>query len=298
MKLNSKYLKELILEVIDEATRRDFLKGAAGVAGLAALGKGISSLYDDEEENPLNTKDNYEDAPVMTRQSAIDAGLNPDEFFPPEGEEKEQFPLDPVGESEWKEEPSPYTKSEGKYALDRLRFTPENLEFYGVAPSQDAFGDYMAYVDIEMIYDMAEKDPEIADALVKSEGFYSDFTLKQQFSYVFGSKTFWGTFNDPDNPNSRQLMPVLKTTNNDGEKVNLAILPLAWTASLDHWIVRFENLESRLQQHPTKRNEILSEADLTEEEYELMKEKYFDVTGRMGDGAIVANPNYNPKEEQ
>jgi hypothetical protein len=36
MKLNSVELKKLILEVMEEATRRDFLKGLAGAAGLAA----------------------------------------------------------------------------------------------------------------------------------------------------------------------------------------------------------------------------------------------------------------------
>ena len=295
MKLNSKTLKSLILEVIDEATRRDVLKGFAGLAGTAAVGGTLASLYDDE--NAADAKDKYKNAPPMTRQDAIDAGMNPDEFFPPEGEEREQFSLENPEES-WKEKPSPYTKSEGKYALDRLRFTPDDLEFYGVAPTQDAFGDYLIYLDVGMIYDMADKDPEIAEAIVVSEGFYSDFTLKEHFKYVFGSQTFWGTHKDSDNPNSRQLMPSLKTKDNDGKDVNLAILPVAWSISLDHWTTRFLSFEARLQQYPEKRKEILSEAGLTEKEYEKMKAKYNDVTKRMGNGAIVANPNYNPKEDQ
>lgn len=294
MKLNSKTLKSLIVEVIEEMKRRDFLKGSAALAGAAALGYNL--FDDDEEEKPLSMKDKYKDAPLMTRQDAIDAGMNPDEFFPPEGEEKEQFPLENPEES-WKEKPATYTKSEGKYALDKLRFTPENLEFYGVAPSQDALGDYMAYVDIGMVYDMADENPDIAEAIVVSEGFYSDFTIKEQFKYVFGSKAFWGTYRDEDNPNSRKLMPSIKIKDNDGNPANLSILPVAWTVSLDHWTVRFEDLMARLQQYPDKRKEILSEAGLTEQEYKQMKAKYDDVTTRMGKGAIVANPNYQPEEQ-
>ena len=51
MKLDSKYLKSVILEVIDEATRRDVLKGLAGLAGTAAVGAGLASLYNDEDED-------------------------------------------------------------------------------------------------------------------------------------------------------------------------------------------------------------------------------------------------------
>ena len=293
MKLNSKYLKQLILEVIDEVTRRDFLKGAAGLAGTAAVGAGISSLYNDEEES---IADKYKDAPPMTRQDAIDAGMNPDEIFGPEGEEKEQFPLENP-EDAWKETKPSYTKSQGKAALDSLRVTPTNLEFYGVAPAQGSGGDAYAYVDLGTLYDMADENPRIAEALVASEGFYSDFSIKEHFRYVFGSLTFWGTFKD-DDPNNMQLAPIIKGENRYGQTVNINILPLAWSASLDYWTTRFESLEARLQQYPNNRKDILLEAGLSEKEYKQMKAAYLNVINRMSDGAVVPNPNYQPPEQQ
>ena len=294
MKLDSEYLKSLILEVIDEVTRRDFLKGAAGLAGTAAVGSGISSLYNDEDEESI--VDKYKDAPLMTRQDAIDAGMNPDEFFGSEGEETEQFSLENP-EDAWKETKPPYTKSQGKAALDSLRVTPTNLEFYGVAPAQGSGGDAYAYVELGTLYDMAEENPRIAEALVASEGFYSDFTIKEHFRYVFGSLTFWGTYKDED-PNNMQLAPIIKGENRYGQKININILPLAWSASLDYWTTRFESLEARLQQYPENRKDILLEAGLNEKEYKEMKNAYINVINRMNDGAIIQNPDYQPPEEQ
>ena len=301
MKLNSKYLKELILEVIDEATRRDFLKGAAGVAGLAALGRGISSLYDDEEENPLNTNDRYKDAPLMTREDAIEMGMDPrtvDELFGPEREERQQFPLDPVDEDAWKEKPSEFTKSEGKAALDRLRTTPENLEYYHVSPAQGTAGDAYAYVDIGTIYDAADESSELAEAVLKAEGFYSDWTIKQEYNYIFGSLTFWGTYRDPDNPTNTKMAPTIDGKDYWDRDIKINLLPLAWSVSLEHWTTRFSSLVARLEQYPNKRKEILREADLTEAEYKEMYARYENVITAMGSGATVENPNYQPPEEQ
>ena len=49
MKLDSKYLKSLILEVIDEVTRRDFIKGAVGLGATAAAGGTIGDLRADRD---------------------------------------------------------------------------------------------------------------------------------------------------------------------------------------------------------------------------------------------------------
>lgn len=300
MKLNSKYLKDLILEVIDEATRRDFLKGAAGVAGLAALGRGLSSLYDDEEEKPFSINDKYKDAPLMTREDAIEMGMDPrtvDELFGPEREEREQFPLENPEDS-WKEKPSEFTKSEGKAALDFLRTTPENLEYYHVAPAQGTAGEAYAYVDIGTIYDAADENSELADAVLKVEGFYSDWTIKEEFSYVFGSLTFWGTYKDPSNPNSTKMAPTIDGKDYWNRDIKINLLPLAWSVSLEHWTTRFSSLVARLEQYPDKRKEILREADLSESEYEDMYARYLNVIDAMGSGATVENPNYQPPEEQ
>lgn len=50
MKLDSNYLKALIFEVIDEATRRDFLKKSGALAGLAAVG-GLANPYETSKKS-------------------------------------------------------------------------------------------------------------------------------------------------------------------------------------------------------------------------------------------------------
>lgn len=259
MKLDSKYLKSLILEVIDEATRRDVLKGLAGLAGTAAVGGTLASLYNDEEEEP--------DSPT-------------------------------VKTDDWKEPKAPYATQQGKYALDQLRITPENLEYYSVAPAASNTGDGYVYVDMGMLYDMADENSEIAESIDVSQAYFNDWTLKRHFKYVFGKLAFWGTFKDPEDPQSRKLAPSFSTRANDGETMNNIILPLAWTVSLEYWMERLIGLEARLQQYPENRKDILMEAELTEEQYLEMKARYEDVVSRVSDPAIVTNPNYKPEEEK
>ena len=259
MKLDSKYLKSLILEVIDEATRRDFLRGAVGLAGTAAVGGTLASLYNDDEEEIKS----------------------------------------PVAKTDdWKEPKAPYATQQGKYALDQLRVTPQNLEYYSVAPAASNTGDGYVYVDMGMLYDMADQDSEIANSIDVSQAYFNDWTLKRHFKYVFGQLAFWGTFKDPEDPQSRKMAPTFPGKNNYGQGINNVILPLAWTVSLEYWLERFINLEARLQQYPENRGDILLEAELTESQYIEMKEKYQDVISRVSDPAIVTNPNYNPEEEQ
>ena len=298
MKLNSKTLKSLIVEVIEEMKRRDFLKRAGGLAGTAALGY---SLYNDKEENPLSMKDKYRDAPMMTRQDAIDAGMNPDEFFPPEGQsydDKEQFPLEPIDEDEWKEPKAPYTAQQGKYALDQLRVTPENLRFYTVAPAQSNTADSYVYVDMGSFYELAEKNPELIEHLDVAEAYYNSWNLKEHYEYVFGKLVFWGTFKDPNNPLSRKLAPSFPGKNTHKQDINNVILPLAWTVSLEYWMNRFLSLESRLQQHPNNTSDILDEAGLSVDEYYEMKARYENTVSRVSNPSIVDNPNYKSEEEK
>lgn len=249
---------------------------------MAALG--TPSWLDDEDE--------YVD-PILTRQDAIDAGLNPDEVFP----RKKQFFKKDTGE-EWREKPPEFSKPEGKAALDHLRITPQNMEYYTVAPAQGTTGESYAYVDIGTVYDIAEKDSRIMKAVVESEGFYEDWTIKEQYKYVFGSLTFWGTYRDPENPNSTKMAPTIDGVDIYGRDIKINLLPLAWSVSLENWTNRFVNLQARLKQYPEKRKEILAEAGLTESEYKEMSKNYDAIINSMGSGAIVDNPDYKPTEEK
>ena len=259
MKLNSKYLKSLILEVIDEATRRDVLKGLAGLTGTAAVGGTLASLYNDEEEES-DTPD--------------------------------------VKTDDWKEPKAPYATQQGKYALDQLRVTPQNLEYYSVAPAASNTGDGYVYVDMGMLYDMADQDAGIAESIDVSQAFFNDWTIKRHYKYVFGQLAFWGTFKDPEDPQSRKMAPSFPIQTDEGETIQNIILPLAWTVSLEYWMERFISLEARLQQYPDNTNDILREAELTESQYYEMKTRYQDVVSRVSDPTIVTNPNYNPEEEK
>ena len=285
MKLNSKYLKSLILEVIDEATRRDFLKGAAGLGGLGALGKGISSLYDDEKESPESLADEIKDASPLTKKDVEEMGLNPEEFNV----------SDPDA---WKEPKAPYATQQGKYALDQLRVTPQNLEYYSVAPAASNTGDGYAYVDMGTLYDMADQDSQIAESIDISQAFFNDWTIKRHYKYVFGQLAFWGTFRDPEDQQSRKMAPSFPIQTDEGETIQNIILPLAWTVSLEYWMERFISLEARLQQYPDNTEDILREAELTESQYYEMKTRYQDVVSRVSDPKIVTNPNYKPEEEK
>ena len=293
MKLNSKNLKSLILEVIDEMKRRDFLKGLAGVAGTAAIGGGLASLYDDEDDDPVaSSKDEKEsladkskDAPPLTQKDVEEMGLNPEEFIA----------TDPDA---WREPKAPYATQQGKYALDQLRVTPQNLEYYSVVPAASNTGDGYVYVDMGMLYDMADQDSTIAESIDVSQAYFNDWTLKRHFKYVFGQLAFWGTFKDPEDPQSRKMAPSFPGKNTYGQDTQNIILPLAWTVSLEYWMERFISLEARLQQYPENKKDILMEAELTESEYLKMKAKYQDVISRVSDPAYVTNPNYNPEEEQ
>ena len=283
MKLNSKYLKSLILEVIDEATRRDVLKG---LAGTAAVGAGLASLYDDEDEDkPKSLADKTKDAPPLTQKDVEEMELNPEEFIA----------SDPDA---WKEPKAPYATQQGKYALDQLRVTPQNLEYYSVVPAGSNTGDGYVYVDMGMLFDMADQDSAIAESIDMSQAFFNDWTLKRHFNYVFGKLAFWGTFKDPEDPQSRKMAPSFPGKNIYGQGTQNIILPLAWTVSLEYWMERFISLEARLQQYPENKDDILAEAELKESEYLKMKAKYQDVISRVSDPAFVTNPNYNPEEEQ
>ena len=284
MKLDSKYLKSLILEVIDEATRRDVLKGLAGLAGTAAVGGTLASLYDDEEE-PEGLADKNKDAPPLTQKDIEEMGLNPEEFIA----------SDP---NAWKEPKAPYATQQGKYALDQLRVTPQNLEYYTVAPAASNTGDGYVYIDMGMLFDMADQNPEIAESIDISQAYFNDWTLKRHYKYVFGQLAFWGTFKDPEDPLSRKLAPSFPIVSDEGETINNIILPLAWTVSLEYWMERFISLEARLQQYPDNTKDILMEAELTEQQYYIMKAKYENVVSRVSNPKIVTNPNYKPQEKK
>ena len=293
MKLNSKNLKSLILEVIDEMKRRDFLKGLAGVAGTAAVGGGLASLYDDEDDDPVDSNDNEQESSQKMSKISSPRMKQNDTGEP---EPNPEIPI--VDKGAWKEPKAPYATQQGKYALDQLRVTPQNLEYYSVVPAASNTGDGYVYVEMGMLYDMADQDSTIAESIDVSQAFFNDWTLKRHFNYVFGQLAFWGTFKDPEDPQSRKMAPSFPGKNTYGQDTQNIILPLAWTVSLEYWMERFISLEARLQQYPENEKDILMEAELTESEYLKMKAKYQDVISRVSEPAFVKNPNYNPEEEQ
>jgi len=251
MKLNSKYLKELILEVLDEATRRDFLKGTVGLAGLAATG-GLSDSYADE-------------GPALE----IDQSLSD----------------------------IPVSKEEGKKALDRLRQTPD-MEYYTVAPVQDSItGIPYAYVDMNALYDEADQIPELDMAISDAEAFYQDWTVVQIYKYVFGQLAFWGTFRDENDPLNRQMTKTVPSNDRWGRDVDVQLLPVAWTVSMDIWMTKMNLLEAKLKQYPEQRAQILASQGMSEVEYAELKENYNQLLNSINNSPTIHNPNYKQEKK-
>jgi hypothetical protein len=266
MKLNSLTLKKLILEVMEEATRRDFLKGMVGLGATAALGGKISDLNVGEDETDFGPF-----KPVSPASMGV---------------AKKSATL------------TPSMKEAGKEALDSLRSTPD-VEFYTVAPAQDpTFGGSYAYVDMNSIYDEADKSIDLDIAVEDAELFYEDWTVMQVYKYVFGQLAFWGTFRDESNAQSRKMTKTVSTTDSLGQEVKVKLLPLAWTVSLDIFMQKMLLLDSKLQQYPNNRKEILMQEGMTEEEYKIVKEKYDDLLKTLNNPAYIPNPDYEPQENQ
>lgn len=263
MKLDSKYLKSLILEVIDEVTRRDFIKGAVGLGATAAAGGTIGDLRADGGSFPGGRR----------IQTISDEDVNIEQSLR-----------------------APISKQQGKIALDKLRVTPD-MEYYTVAPVQDSVTNVpYAYVDMNAIYDQADQIPELDQALSDAEAFYQDFTIMQHYNYVFGQLAFWGTFRDENDPRSMQMTKTVKSKDAWERDVNIKILPAAWTVSLDILLNRILMLNSKIQQYPSKKTELLADEGLTLSEYEEMMQSYYQLINNMNNSAYIQNPNYNPEE--
>ena len=264
MKLDSKYLKELILEVIDEATRRDFLKGAVGLGATAALGgKATDASADGGSFPPLQRIRTISDEDVNIEQSLR----------------------------------APISKQQGKIALDKLRITPD-MEYYTVAPVQDSITNVpYAYVDMNAIYDEADQIPELDQAISDAEAFYQDFTIMQHYNYVFGQLAFWGTFKDENNPQSRQMTKTVGSKDPWNRDVDIKILPAAWTVSLDVLLNRILLLNSKIQQYPSEKRKLLSDEGMTLSEYEEMMQSYYQLINNMNNPAYIQNPNYKPEDK-
>jgi hypothetical protein len=272
MKLNSKYLKELILEVLDEATRRDFLRGAAGAA--ASAGLGLDALADEPEEIDLSNVGDFKGNKAFSTQDT---------------DELEVFRglIEP-----------PASYQEGKVALDKLRVTPD-MPYYTVAPVQDSVtGVPYAYVDMAALYDEADKSYELSDAVMTAEAFYQDWTAMQIYKYVFGQLAFWGTFKDEKNPQSQKMAKTIKSQDRWNRDVDVSLLPLAWTVSLDIFLTRIVELEGRLSQYPSQRRQILASEGLGEASYAELLGSYEQLLGALNDPATIQNPNYQPPEGQ
>ena len=264
MKLSSKYLKELILEVIDEATRRDFLRGAVGLGATAALGGKITDASADGGHFPGGQRIRT----VSDDNSNIELSLR-----------------------------QPISKQEGKIALDKLRITPD-MEYYTVAPVQDSVTNVpYAYVDMNAIYDEADQIPELDQAISDAEAFYQDFTIMQHYNYVFGQLAFWGTFRDENNPQSRQMTKTVGSKDAWERDVDIKILPAAWTVSLDVLLNRILILNAKIQQYPMQKIKLLSDEGLTLSEYEEMMQSYYQLINNMNNPAYIQNPNYKPENK-
>ena len=261
MKLNREYLENLINEVLDEATRRDFLKGALGLGAMGAMGAKVSDLNVGEDEKMAAMSEEDKEN-LFRRGSEI-----------------------------------PVSSSEAKQALDKLRIVPD-LEFYAIAPAFDkAMGVRYAYASQPMIDEFYGNDPEISMGIEDVEYFYDRWTSTQVYKYVFGQLAFWGTYRDETDAMSRQMAPTVPSTDHWNRPTEMPILPLAWTVSMEVFFERFLQLEQNLQQHPEMREYILLKEGLTEARYDEMKKNYEELLEVTNSGGFIQNPNHKKEKK-
>ena len=261
MKLNREYLENLINEVLDEATRRDFLKGALGLGAMGAMGAKVSDLNVGEGEKMAAMSEEDKEN-LFRRGSEI-----------------------------------PVSSSEAKQALDKLRIVPD-LEFYAIAPAFDkAMGVRYAYASQPMIDEFYGNDPEISMGIEDVEYFYDRWTSTQVYKYVFGQLAFWGTYRDETDAMSRQMAPTVPSTDHWNRPTEMPILPLAWTVSMEVFFERFLQLEQNLQQHPEMREYILLKEGLTEARYDEMKKNYEELLEVTNSGGFIQNPNHKKEKK-
>lgn len=266
MKLNSVELKKLILEVMEEATRREFLRGLAGAGASAALG---ADAFADEG-------DGFEGASVygLGGSTARDQEIQATSTKPPV----------PAGEA--------------KAAMDALRYVPHR-EYYSVAPAADAAtGQAYAYVDIGGLWEEMDNSLTMGNTPEVAREFYNGWTLKQIYKYVFGQLAFWGTELSPD-PNNMKMAPTIKSQDRWDRDINVKILPLAWTISLDVWMEQMLQVESDIRSARSQEevDQILQREQLTEQEYQEMLNAYNQVMSSLDRGAAIFNPSYTPEDQ-
>ncbi len=269
MKLNSVELKKLILEVMEEATRRDFLKGMAGAAGLAASGR-VGDLYADEDSDEF--------------QGVSIGGLGQPSARDQEIESMETSP--------------PVPAAEAKAAMDALRYVPWK-EYYAIAPAADAAtGQAYAYVDIGELWAEMDESLTLGNTPTEARAFYDNWTLKQTYKHVFGQLAFWGTEINPD-PNNMKMAPTISSKDRWDRDIEVKILPLAWTVALDVWMEKMLQVESDIRGATSQQevNQILRREQITQQEYEEMLSAYNKVMSSMDRGAIVSNPAWKPEDQ-
>ena len=261
MKLDKKYLKNLINEVLDEATKRDFLKGAFGLGTMGALGAKVSDLNVGESEKMAAMSEEDKEN-LFRRGSEI-----------------------------------PVSSAAAKQALDKLRIVPD-LEFYAMAPAFDkAMGVDYAYASMPMIDEFYGNDPEMSMDIEDVEYFYDTWTSTQVYKYVFGQLAFWGTYRDEEDVMSRQMAPTVPSTDQWDRPTEMPILPLAWTVSMEVFLEKFLQLELNLEQYPEMREYILMKEGLTEDRYDEMKGHYEGLLGATNSGGFIQNPNHKKEKK-
>jgi hypothetical protein len=80
--------------------------------------------------------------------------------------------------------------------------------------------------------------------------------------------------------------------------VNVKLLPVAWTVSLEILMNRIMLLDAKLQQYPNDFDQTLAKEGLTAKEYAELKQSYAQLLNAINNSATIQNPNYKPEEKK
>jgi hypothetical protein len=93
------------------------------------------------------------------------------------------------------------------------------------------------------------------------------------------------------------MAPTVPSTDQWDRPIEMPILPLAWTVSMEVFLERFLQLELNLEQNPEMREYILMKEGLTEDRYDEMKKNYEELLEVTNSGGFIQNPNHKKEKK-
>lgn len=245
---------------LDEATRRDILRGGGAALATAALGGSMLLGDEEEERGSYSSRSGFKSNKDEDGVADILPNVRNPQSDKPFQKSGGNIELDYV-----KPRDIGKMREEAKRALNDLMFVPD-LPYYQIAPA-GGMGQKYAMAPVEYVDVNMADDPSLQDKIDAAREFYYDWSLSEMTRFVWGSQAFWGTYKSND-ASSRKVMQTIKSKDAWGGDMNVNLLPVAWQVSANEWLYRIENVMSAIQGvSEDQKRRILASEGLSEEEF-------------------------------